>query len=91
MTSSPRQVDAERRLVDLDRRRQRTSRWSGRGRPPSSWSAHERALDEVVRLVERRVGEGVAPEGDLRKLEAERGRTRIARVRLELEGNTSTR
>ena len=48
-------------------------------------AAHERAIDEVVRLVERRVGEGVAAEGDLRKLEAERGRTRIARVRLELE------
>ena len=48
-------------------------------------AAHERSIDEVVRLVERRVGEGVSPEGDLRKLEAERGRTRVARVRLDLE------
>ena len=48
-------------------------------------AAHERAIDEVVRAGRRRVGEGVAPEGDLRKLEAERARTTIARVRADLE------
>ena len=53
-------------------------------------AAHERALDEVVRLVERRVREGVAAEGDLRKLEAERGRTRIAACDSN-SNNTSTR
>ena len=79
-----RQVDAERRVVDLDL----VDTYLGvvRARQASELlAAHERALDEVVRLVERRVGEGVAAEGDLRKLEAERGRTRIARVRLELD------
>lgn len=47
--------------------------------------AHEQALDDVVQLVRRRVNEGVAPEGDLRKLEAEAARTRIAHVRADLE------
>jgi cobalt-zinc-cadmium efflux system outer membrane protein len=46
--------------------------------------AHERAIEDVVSLVRRRVAEGVAPEGDLRKLEAEKARTRIARVRSEI-------
>lgn len=48
-------------------------------------AAHEHALGEVVELVRRRLREGVAPEGDLRKLEAEAARTRIARVRADLE------
>lgn len=79
-----RDVDQRRRSVDLAvidsylavvRARQATS----------LLDAHERAIDEVVQLVRRRVAEGVAPEGDLRKLEAERARTRIARVRADLD------
>jgi cobalt-zinc-cadmium efflux system outer membrane protein len=77
-------VDLRRRSVDLAvidsylavvRARQATS----------LLDAHERALDEVVQFIGRRVSEGVAPEGDLRKLEAERARTRIARVRADLD------
>jgi len=79
-----RQVDGERRTLDLalvD-----TYIAVVRTRHVSDLlTAHERALDDVVSLVERRLREGVAAEGDLRKLEAERGRTRIARMRLELE------
>jgi cobalt-zinc-cadmium efflux system outer membrane protein len=47
--------------------------------------AHERAIDEVVQFVSRRVSQGVAAEGDLRKLEAERARTRITRLRADLD------
>ena len=47
--------------------------------------AHTRAIDEVVQFVRRRVDEGVAPEADLRKLEAEKARTMIARVRADLD------
>jgi cobalt-zinc-cadmium efflux system outer membrane protein len=47
--------------------------------------AHLRATSEVVQLLRRRVSEGVSPEGDLRKLEAEAARTRIAQVRAEVE------
>ncbi|BCS31039.2 hypothetical protein TBR22_A02380 [Luteitalea sp. TBR-22] len=48
-------------------------------------AVHERAIEEVVVLVRRRVAEGVAPEGDLRKLEAEQARTRVAHVRADLD------
>jgi outer membrane protein, heavy metal efflux system len=47
--------------------------------------AHEQTLDGVVTLLRRRVGEGVTAEGDLRKLEAEKARATIARVRADLE------
>jgi cobalt-zinc-cadmium efflux system outer membrane protein len=47
--------------------------------------AHARAIDEVVQFVRRRVEGGVAPEADLRKLEAEKARTLIARVRADLD------
>ena len=47
--------------------------------------AHEATLDELVRLVARRVTEGVAAEGDLHKLEVERTRTGLERRRLALE------
>jgi len=47
--------------------------------------AHARAIDEVVQFVRRRVDGGVAPEADLRKLEAEKARTLIARVRADLD------
>lgn len=79
-----RDVEARRRLVDLAvvdtylavvRAREATA----------LLAAQERAIDDVVVLVRRRVGEGVAPEGDLRKLEAEKARTMIARVRTDLE------
>ena len=77
-------VDARRRLVDLAvvdtylavvRARQATV----------LLAAHERAIEDVVSLMRRRVTEGVAPEGDLRKLEAEKARTMIARVRADLD------
>lgn len=48
-------------------------------------AAHEGAVEEVVQLLRRRVTEGVAPEGDLRKLEAERARVALARVRAEID------
>ena len=79
-----RQVDAERQVIDFTL----VDVYLGvvRARQASDLLAsHERALDEVVSLVERRVREGVAAEGELRKLEAERGRTRIARVRHDLD------
>jgi cobalt-zinc-cadmium efflux system outer membrane protein len=79
-----RDVDARRRAVDIVvvdsylaavRARQATT----------LLDAHARALDEVVQFVRRRVAEGVAPEADLRKLEAERARTAVARVRADLD------
>ncbi len=78
-----REVDARRRLVDLAvvqtyldviRERQATA----------LLAAHQDALTEVVELLRRRVAEGVSPEGDLRKLEAERARTLTARIRADL-------
>jgi cobalt-zinc-cadmium efflux system outer membrane protein len=83
-----RQVDAERRTIDLTL----VDAYLAVVRARHAFDllvAHERTLDEAVALVARRVREGVAPEGDLRKLEAERGRTRIARVRLDLERQRS--
>ncbi len=47
-------------------------------------AAHERAVEDVVALTRRRVAEGVAPEGDLRKLEAERARIALAGARAEI-------
>lgn len=47
-------------------------------------AGHESTIDEAVQVMAHRVREGVAPEGDLRKLEAEAARTRLARVRSEL-------
>jgi cobalt-zinc-cadmium efflux system outer membrane protein len=79
-----RQVDAERRIVDIAL----VDTYLGvvRTRQASDLlAAHERALDDVITLLERRVREGVAAEGDLRKLEAERGRARIARARVDLD------
>ena len=42
------------------------------------------SLDELVRIEGRRVAEGLAPEGDLHKLEAERARVDLDRVRAQL-------
>ncbi len=79
-----RDVDVRRRAVDIAvvdsylavvRARQATN----------LLDAHERALEDVVLFVRRRVTEGVAPEGDLRKLEAEKARTTVARVRADLD------
>lgn len=47
--------------------------------------AHLRATSDVVDLLRRRVSEGVSAEGDLRKLEAEAARTRVAQVRAHVE------
>ena len=48
-------------------------------------ATHAAEIGEAVDLVRRRVEEGVAPEGDLRKLEAERARVGVTRMRQELE------
>ncbi len=78
-----RTVDAQRRVVDLAvvqtylevvRERQVTALLAG----------HQHALSEMVSLVRRRVDEGMAAEGDLRKLEAEQARTMTARIRSDL-------
>ena len=79
-----REVDAQRRLADLAV--VETYLAVVRARQAAGLLAvHERAIEEVVVLMRRRVAEGVAPEGDLRKLEAEQARTRVARVRADLE------
>lgn len=79
-----REVDAQRRgadlaVVDAYLAVVRTRQAAG------LLGVHARAIEEVVGLVRRRVAEGVAPEGDLRKLEAEKARTMVAQVRADLE------
>ena len=44
-------------------------------------AAHEGSLAELVSMVQRRLDQGVVPEGDLRKLEAERARAATAGLR----------
>lgn len=48
-------------------------------------ATHAADIGQAVDLLRRRVAEGVAPEGDLRKLEAERARVGVSRMRQELE------
>ncbi len=47
------------------------------------------SLDELVRVEGRRVAEGLAPESDLHKLEAERARVELDRVRAQLSAARS--
>ena len=46
---------------------------------------HERGLEDVVQFVRRRFEAGFTAEGDLRKLEAEKARTVVARGRANLD------
>jgi cobalt-zinc-cadmium efflux system outer membrane protein len=78
------EVDAQRRGVDLAV----VDAYLGVARARQAaglLAVHGRAIEEVVELMRRRVAEGVAPEGDLRKLEAEQARTRVAHVRADLD------
>ena len=48
-------------------------------------AAHEASLGDLVARQRRRFDQGVSPEGDLRKLEAERARTATASLRAVIE------
>ncbi len=78
-----REVDVQRRGVDSLVVEAYLGVVSGR-QTTELLAAHEKAVEDVVQLLQRRVQEGVAPEGDLRKLEAERARVGLTRVRADL-------
>ncbi|HTV02858.1 MAG TPA: TolC family protein [Luteitalea sp.] len=79
-----RDVDAQRRLRDV----QVVDAYlavASRRQVVDILETHAASLDELVTYVRLRVDRGVSPEGDLRKLEAERARVVAARVRAALD------
>lgn len=79
-----REVDLQRHLLDAEVVQVYLAVARGR-QAVDLLTTHAQDIGEAVELLRRRVAEGVAPEGDLRKLEAERARVGLSRMRTELE------